>query len=101
MSITIVRTLITDNPTDANGVVIATDQVFTDAEIESFISLAGGNLDLAAVRGLRVLAANDALVLKKVSVEGEDTDGPAVAEALRKIALDIEFNAQAPAGSVW
>ena len=95
------RTLITDNPTDANGVVIATDQVFTDAEIESFISLAGGNLDLAAVRGLRVLAANEALVLKKQTVEGEQTDGPAGAESLRKIALDIEFNAQTPAGSVW
>ena len=54
MSITIVRTLITDNPTDANGIAIAADQVFTDNEILSFIALAGGNLDLAAVRGLRV-----------------------------------------------
>ena len=64
MSITIVRTLITDNPT-SSGVPIAADQVFTDDEIDSFISQAGGNLDLAAVRGLRVLAANEALVLKK------------------------------------
>ena len=101
MSITIVRTLITDNPTSSGGVAITADQVFTDDEIDSFISQAGGNLDLAAVRGLRVLAANEALVFKKMTVEGEQTDGPAGAEALRKIALDIEFAAQAPEGGYW
>ena len=54
------------------------------------------------MRGLRVLAANEALVLKKQTVEGEDRrTGRLGPKSLRKIALDIEFNAQTPAGSVW
>lgn len=95
MSVAYVRQQIADNPD------VVANQIFTDTEIEAFISQAMGNLTLASANALRSLAANEALVLKKMSVEGEDTDGAAVAESLRKIAFDLEMLATAPNVSAW
>ncbi|MXZ20285.1 MAG: hypothetical protein F4Y84_06715 [Caldilineaceae bacterium SB0665_bin_25] len=101
MGVTLVRTQIADNPVDGDGNAVAANQVFSDAEIEAFISQAGGNLLLAAANALRALAANEALVMKKIRVEGEMRDGAAVSEALRKTAFDLEMLATGPEAGVW
>jgi hypothetical protein len=62
---------------------------FSDAFIGGFLSLNQGNVFHAAADAITALAANDALVSKKIRKENLQTDGPAVANALRLLAQDL------------
>jgi|GEM_PF-5440247 len=57
--------------------------VFSDDEVEAFLELTDNEVLLAAAMGLDTMAASNALVLKKLDLMGTETDGPAVAAALR------------------
>lgn len=64
---------------------IEADAVFTDAEIDAYLSMyAGepGTVHLAAAEALETLASDEALVLKVISTNGLSTNGAAVANSL-------------------
>lgn len=69
--------------------------IFNDASIDAFLELAGENVKRAAASALLVIAVNEVLVQKRIRLLDLSTDGPAEAEALRKLAA--EYRAQADA----
>lgn len=71
-----IRLLINDTAAAGNG------QVFTDPEVQSFLDLEG-DVKLAAAQALDVIASNEALVKQRIRTLDLQTDGPAVATALR------------------
>lgn len=62
------------------------EQLFTGEQLESFLTLAGGNIRLASADALEAIAASELLVSKKIRTQDLSTDGPAVAAELRKMA---------------
>ena len=63
------------------------EYLFTDDQINSYLSIANDSIHYAAAHALDVLAVNEALVSKKMRTEaGLSTDGPAVAKALQDTA---------------
>ena len=78
-----VRMLITDR--DENN------PIFQDAEVDAFLSMEGDSVKLAAASALCAIAADQALLLKKIKLLGGDleTDGPAVAKELRELAKQL------------
>ena len=83
-----VRLLISDIGGDST-----TDFIFSDNEIENFLSLKGGNVFRAAAIGLRTIAVNEAFVAKRIKFLELETDGPAVAKALRELAKEYDDTA--------
>jgi len=68
--------------------------LFSDAEIDAFLSMAINNdVRRAASMALRTIAANEVLVQKRIKLLDLSTDGPAEAEALRKLAESLEDQA--------
>lgn len=71
-----------------------TEQVFNDEAIQAFIDMAvDNNLKRAAAAALLVMATNEVLVQKRIRLLDLSTDGPAEAEALRKLALQYRAEA--------
>lgn len=68
--------------------------VFTDPQIDRFYALRGSNVYKAAALALRTMAANEALVSKRIEFLGLKTDGPAVAKELRALAEELDKTAQ-------
>lgn len=66
--------------------------IFDDVEIGSFLAMERGP-KRAAARALLVIAANEVLLAKKISTQDLSTDGPAVAESLRKLAAQLRADA--------
>lgn len=62
--------------------------MFDDDEIAAFLSMEGDSVKGAAALAAETIAFSEALVHKKIKLLGGDieTDGPAVAESLRKSA---------------
>lgn len=69
------------------------DEIFDDDEIAAFLALEGDNVRLAAAQALDTIASNEALVAKKQRTLDLDTDGPAVAKALREHAAQLRAQA--------
>lgn len=65
------------------------EPIFSDEEVGSFLALTDNEILLAAAMGLDTMASSNALVLKKVNLMGVETDGPAVAAALRSQAASL------------
>lgn len=89
-----VRLLISDTDTAAGK------YIFDDEEIDALIALEGSVL-LAAARALEVIAANEVLVQKRITLLDLSTDGPSEANALMKLAQqwrDSEADASGDAG---
>lgn len=61
-------------------------QIFNDQAIGAFLSIASGNVKRAAASALLVIAVSEVLVQKRIKLLDLSTDGPAEAEALRKLA---------------
>lgn len=79
------------------------DPYFLDTEIEAFLALESGDVRLAAAQALDAIASSEALILKKIRQLGGalETDGPAVAKALRDHARALrEQVAEAASGDV-
>ena len=70
-----VRLLCTDR--DSNN------QAFQDDEIQAFLDLNGQSIILAAAQALDQLASNEAFIQGKIKLENLETDGTALAAALR------------------
>lgn len=79
-----VRLLIGDTSVDD-----ADAQLFSDAEIDAFLSLGGGRVRLAAAQALEAIAANQVMVLKVITSHDLSTDGASVARELRQQAASL------------
>lgn len=71
------------------------DPLFTDAQLQGFLALEGDHVKRAAARALDVIAVSEVLVSKKIRTQDLQTDGPAVAKALREQALALRAEADA------
>lgn len=93
---------VTTDPTTDIGLVrlLCTDvdtaaPLFTDAQIQAFLTLEG-SARLAAAVALETIASSEALVSKKIrTADGLSTDGPAVAAELRARAKGLREQAAA------
>ena len=61
----------------------AANPIFTDAEVDAFMSLEGSNIKAAAALALETIARNQVLVLKVIRLLEIQTDGASVARELR------------------
>lgn len=84
-----VRLLITDTAADE------ADWLFTDAQLDAFLDMNGGNVYRAAAQALLVMAASETLVSKKIRTQDLSTDGPAVSAELRALAKVLTDRAAA------
>jgi hypothetical protein len=80
-----------------------TDFLYTDPEVTTFLELAGQNIFQAAADALRAIAGNEAQVAKRILFNELETDGPAVAESLRKLAesYDKRASSSGVTGGDW
>lgn len=62
---------------------------FSDGELMAYGVLYGGRIRLAAARALDTIADSQALIERKIRTDDLQTDGPAVANALRKSAQNL------------
>lgn len=77
---------------------VALDPLFTDGEIDRFLSLEGDDVRLAAATALLTIASNETLLLKMIETQGLKLDGPSVARALRENAKQLRADANADGG---
>lgn len=66
----------------------AADYLVADGVLQSFLALNSSKLYGAAADALLALAANEALVSKKIRTEDLSTDGSVIANSLRQIAQE-------------
>lgn len=69
------------------------ERFFATIEIDDFLAMNGGSVRRAAAQALDVIAANEALVSKKIRTQDLSTDGPAVAKELREQAKELRRQA--------
>lgn len=62
------------------------DYLLSDGQLNAYIAINNGGLFGAAADALLALATNEALISKKIRTEDLQTDGPAVAGELRRMA---------------
>lgn len=79
-----VRLLCTDTESSA--------ALFTDDEIDAFLTL-DSNVKRAAATVLERIAVSEVLIQKRIKLLDLQTDGPAEAEALRKLAASLRARA--------
>lgn len=82
-----VRLLIADTDVD--------NLVLDDEQIAGFLDIHGGVVKRAAAAALDTIASSEALLSKKIRTQDRQTDGPAVADALRKHAAALRAEADA------
>lgn len=80
-----VRLLATD--TDSNNA------IFSDDEIAAFLALEDDSVKRAAAAALDQIASSEALIQKRIKLLDLQTDGPAVAKALREHATALRQQA--------
>lgn len=68
----------------------STNQIFTDDQIATFIVIAKGNIFRAASLAVGSLSVDEAITYKVIKTDDQSIDGAAVADALRKRALELE-----------
>ena len=67
--------------------------LYEDAEIDAFLALAEDNVLLAGAMALENVASNEVLVQKRIRLLDLQTDGPAEATALLKLAATLRQQA--------
>lgn len=77
----------------------AANRMFSLRQVGLFLTLNGDNVRRAAAQALDTIAANEALLSKKLTTKDLSTDGPAVAAALRAQATELRRQADAGEGS--
>lgn len=80
------------------------EPVFSDEEIEVFLTLEGQSVKLAAAQALDTIADDEALTSKVIKSQDLSTDGPSVAAGLRARATSLRTqsgsgSSLAPVGS--
>jgi hypothetical protein len=88
-----VRVLLGD--TDPTNIVNTTGEYlfFSDAEIESILTMYGDNPKLAAARALETIAGSQALLLKSWSSDDLTVNGDRIAKELRETAKQLRAEA--------
>lgn len=98
-------TYVTENPTDKDKVRLlisdvggqdpssAANFIFDDYEVQTFLVMKGGNVMRAAAMALRSIAGNSIQVMKRITFLELQTDGEAEADILRKLAGELEQQA--------
>lgn len=66
---------------------------YSDAAIEGLLTVFGDSPLRASAQALRTIASSQALLLKKWSADDLHVDGPAISEAMRKLAADLDEQA--------
>ena len=61
---------------------LSAEQIFSNAEIESLLSMEGDSIKRAAALGLEIIASDEAYVQKVIRLGDLSTNGPATAKAL-------------------
>lgn len=69
------------------------NRFFSTLQITDFLDMNGDSVRRAAAQALDVWAANEAMVSKKIRTQDLQTDGPAVADTLRKSATELRRQA--------
>lgn len=72
--------------------------LLSDANLQTLLDLEGGDDRLAAAQALDIVASSEALVSKKIKLLDLQTDGPAVAKALREHATELRRQVAEGAG---
>lgn len=72
--------------------------ILSDAELSTLLELEAQDDRLAAAAALDIIATSEALVAKRIRILDLQTDGPAVAEALRKHAAELRRQASEGSG---
>ena len=72
----------------------ADDPDFTDEQIEGFLTIARNSVLRAAADALDAIATDEALISKKLRTQDRQSDGPSVADALRKHANALRARAK-------
>ena len=73
---------------------------YSDGALTGLLSVYGDNPLKAAAQGLRIVASSQALLLKKWNADDLGVDGAAIAEALRKLAADLDKQASEGIASI-
>lgn len=73
----------------------ATPHLFTDPELQQYLTLEDGSVKRAAAQALDTIASSEALVSKVIRTQDLTTDGAKVADALRKHATALRAQADA------
>lgn len=60
------------------------NQIFTDDQLEGFLSITRQSVKRAAADALDAIATSEALISKVITTQDRSSDGRAVADALRK-----------------
>lgn len=68
--------------------------LFQDAEIDTFLSLMGGNVLRGAALALETIASQEVLLMKRIRLLDLQTDGPAEAQALLAAAAKLKEQAE-------
>lgn len=71
------------------------DPVFADTDVAAFLAMEGDNVKRAAAQALDTIADDEALTSKAIRTQDLATDGPKVAESLRKRATALRAQADA------
>lgn len=75
--------------------------LFNDDEINAFLAMESNDVRMAAALALETIAADETLVLKRISLMNLSTDGPAVAKSLRESAQRLREQAEMDAEFDW
>lgn len=67
----------------------------SDKQVKAFLVTARDKIYLAASLALRAMSTNENLILKKIRTEDLQTDGPAVAGELRRMAEEFRLQQKA------
>lgn len=70
------------------------NQIFGEDELQGFLALANDSVKRAAAEALDTIASSEALISKKITTQDRSSDGPAVADALRKHAAALRGRAK-------
>lgn len=71
----------------------STNAIFNDDEIAAFLALEDDSVKRAAATALDQIASSEALIQKRIKLLDLQTDGPAVAKALREHAATLREQA--------
>lgn len=70
------------------------DYLFSDEELAALVAINPMHIKFAAANAMDIIASNEALVSKKIRTEDLQTDGPAVANAVREHAKALRSEAR-------
>jgi hypothetical protein len=90
-----VRLLINDRPGDSEDPL----HVFSNDEIDAFLTMEGGDVKRAAAQALDTIADDEALTSKVIRSQDLSTDGASVANALRERAKALRSQAGVSSGA--